>query len=222
MIAAGLDGPDKFALLRGKRLAIQAPGSIDQYLLGSGLAKAGLNPQSDAIWAAGLAYPDIIRAIGSGQADAANIPVPIAFLAERNGIGRIITPSWAIEPGAQLACQAMPDRFVADNRSAAVRFCMAHIHAARLYNKAAADKDPDVVHILNAATRIPEPLIIEAAPRWTWFNEDGIPNVDSIMAQARFWNGMHLFNGTLTEAQVFDLTPAREAAARLASEKPFG
>jgi len=222
MIAAGCDGVDKMGLLRGKRLAIQAPGSIDQYLLGRGVEKAGLNPQQDVVWSAGLAYPDIIRAIGAGQADAANVPVPIAFLAEKNGVGRIITPSWAIEPGAQLACQAMPDAFVAANRSAAVRFCMAHIHAARLYNKAAAEKDPAVVTILNAAIKIPEPLIVAAAPRWTWFNEDGIPNVGSILAQAKFWNQMHLFNGTLTEAQVFDLSPAREATARLASENPFG
>jgi hypothetical protein len=33
---------------------------------------------------------------------------------------------------------------------------------------------------------------------------------------------MRLFNGTLTEAQVFDLSPAREAAARLAQNNPFG
>ena len=150
------------------------------------------------------------------------MPVPIAFLAERNNVGRIISPSWAIEPSAQLACQAMPDRFVATNRSAAVRFCMAHIHAARLYNKAAAEKDPAVVKILNEATHIPEPLIVAAAPRWTWFNEDGIPNVASILAQARFWNQMRLFTGTLTEAQVFDLSPTREATERLASANPFG
>jgi NitT/TauT family transport system substrate-binding protein len=222
MIAAGCDGVDKMGLLRGKRLAIQAPGSIDQYLLGRGVEKCALNPRDDVVWSAGLAYPDIIRAIGSGLADAANVPVPIAFLAERNNVGKIITPSWAIEPSAQLACQAMPDEFVAKNRSAAIRFCMAHIYAARLYNKAAAEKDPDVIHILNQATHIPEPLILEAAPRWTWFNEDGIPNVQSILAQSRFWNQMRLFNGTLTEAQVFDLSPAREAAARLAQNNPFG
>jgi NitT/TauT family transport system substrate-binding protein len=184
--------------------------------------KAGLNPQTDVVWSSGLAYPDIIRALGVGQADAANIPVPIAFLAERNNVGRIITPSWAIEPNAQLACWAMPNAFITGNRSAAVRFAMAHIHAARLFNQAAAAKDADVVRIVNEATRIPEPLILEAAPRWTWFAEDGLPNVDSVMAQGRFWNQMKLVGGTVTPEALFDLSVAREATARLAAGNPFG
>ena len=63
------------------------------------------------------------------------------------------------------------------NKSAAVRFAMVHTYAARLFNKAAADKDPDVVNIIASATKVPAPLITAAAPRWTWYTDDGQPNM---------------------------------------------
>src|SRR5262249_45671409 len=65
--------------LKGKTIAIQAPGSIDQYLLGRAAEKAGLNPKSDLNWSSGMPYPDMIKLMGAGRADAANIPVPLAF-----------------------------------------------------------------------------------------------------------------------------------------------
>ena len=118
--------------------------------------------------------------MGAGQADAANIPVPLAFLAEKNNVGKIVGPGSDIEPNAQLACWVMSSSFLAANRSAAVRFAMLHVHAARLFNEAAAKKDPDVVKIISDATKVPPPLIEAAAPRWTWYDDDGMPNVDSL------------------------------------------
>ena len=69
--------------LKGKTIAIQAPGSIDQYLLGRAAEKAGLDPKTDLNWSTGMPYPDMIKLMGAGRADAANIPVPLAFLAEK-------------------------------------------------------------------------------------------------------------------------------------------
>ena len=37
MVEAGMTTPAKMALIKGKKIAIQAPGSIDQYLFGRGL-----------------------------------------------------------------------------------------------------------------------------------------------------------------------------------------
>jgi hypothetical protein len=90
MVTAGMTAPNKMALLKGKRLAIQAPGGIDQYLLGLGAQRAGLDPRSDVEWSTGLAYPDIVKAMGAGQVDAANIPVPLGFLVERNNFGKLV------------------------------------------------------------------------------------------------------------------------------------
>jgi NitT/TauT family transport system substrate-binding protein len=222
MVAAGMTAPDKMGLLKGKKIAIQAPGGIDQYLLGVGAQRAGLDPRTDIDWSTGLAYPDIVKAMGAGQADAANIPVPLGFLVERNKFGKLVFSGYDIEPNCQLACWAMSSTYLTRNKSAAVRLAMVHTHAGRLYNKAAASKDADVIKIISEATKVPPNLIEAAAPRWTWFNEDGMPNIDSCMAQGKFWtDAMKLVTGSVTKEQLFDLSPAIEANERLAKSNPF-
>src|SRR5690348_4713425 len=213
---AGYTAVDKANLLKGKKIAIQAPGSIDQYLFGRAAEKAGLDPTRDLNWSSGMPYPDMIKLMGAGQADAANIPVPLAFLAEKNKVGKIIGAGSDIEPNAQLACWVMSSKFLSQNKSAAVRFCMLHTYAGRLFNKAAAAKDPDTIKIISQATKVPEALVKLAAPRWTWFDERGMPNVDSCLAQGKFWNKIRLVNASVTQEQLFDLSPALDADARLA------
>ena len=116
----------------------------------------------------------------------------------------------------------MSTKYLAENKSAAVRFAMAHTWAGRLYNKAAAAKDPAIIKIISEATKVPPPLIEAAAPRWTWFNEDGMPNVDSCMAQGKFWTDtMKLVSSSVTKEQLFDLSPAVEANAQLTKANPF-
>jgi len=221
MYDAGFTSVDKANLLKGKKISIQAPGSIDQYLFGRAAEKAGLDPTKDIDWSSGMSYPDMVKLMGVGQADAANIPVPLAFLAEKNKAGRIIGAGSDIEPNAQLACWVMSSKFLAENKSAAVRFAMVHTHAARLFNKAAAAKDPDVIKIVSEATKVPAPLIELAAPRWTWFDEKGMPNVESCLAQGKFWNQIKLVNATVSQQQLFDLSPAKEADDRLSKSNPF-
>ncbi len=223
MVQAGMTAPNKMALLKGKTIAIQAPGGIDQYLLGLGAQRAGLDPRTDVEWKSGLPYPDIVKIMGAGQADVANVPVPLGFLVEKNNFGKLVFSGWDIEPNTQLACWAMSQKFLEGNKSAAVRFAMVHTHAGRLYNKAAAAKDADVIKIISEATKVPTPLIEAAAPRWTWFNDDGMPNIDSCMAQGKFWTEtMRLASGTLSKETLFDLSAATEANRRLESANPFG
>ena len=99
---------------------------------------------------------------------------------------------------------------------------MVHTHAARLFNKAAAEKDPSVVKIISDATKVPEPLIAAAAPRWTWYTDDGLPNVESVMAQFKFMSqSMNMVSSKVTPDMLFDLATAKEAAQRLKSANPF-
>jgi NitT/TauT family transport system substrate-binding protein len=223
MVDAGFTAPDKFALLKGKRIAIQAPGGIDQYLLGVGVQRAGLDPRTDVSWNSGLTYPDIVKSIGAGQTDVANVPVPLGFLVEKNNFGKLVFSGYDIEPNCQLACWAMSGSYLAAYKSAAVRFAMAHTYAGRLFNKAAVAKDPEVIKIVSDATKVPTALIEQAASRWTWFTEDGMPNIDSCMAQGRFWTeSMKMVSaGTVTKERLFDLSPAVEANERLAKSNPF-
>ncbi|MEJ0068523.1 MAG: ABC transporter substrate-binding protein [Pseudomonadota bacterium] len=222
MYEAGLDTIEKMGMLSGKRIGIQAPGSIDQYLVGRGLQKTGVDPRTQVDWVQGLAYPDIIKAMGAGRLDGAQIPVPLALLAEKNQAGHIIGPSWTIEPDAQLACFAINGEVLRSKYSAAVRYAMAHIHAGRLFNAAAQSQDADIIRIMSEATKVPGDLIKQAAPRWTWFTEDGMPVVRSVLAQAKFWaTEFSLVPKPLDEATVFDLTAVKEAVDRLSRENPF-
>src|SRR6478736_5821658 len=111
MYEQGYRSANDGAKLKGKTIAIQAPGSIDQYLLGRAAEKAGLNPKTDLNWSSGMPYPDMIKLMGAGRADAANIPVPLAFLAEKNNVGKIVGPGSDIEPDAQLACWVMSSSY---------------------------------------------------------------------------------------------------------------
>jgi NitT/TauT family transport system substrate-binding protein len=222
MYEAGYRSANDGAKLKGKKIAIQAPGSIDQYLLGRAAEKAGLNPRTDLDWSAGMPYPDMIKLMGAGQADAANIPVPLAFLAEKNNVGKIVGAGSDIEADAQLACWVMSSSYLQSKKDAAVRFAMVHTHAARLFNKAAASKDEAVVKIISDATKVPAPLIAAAAPRWTWYDEDGMVNVASVMAQHKFLTeSMKLVSGSVSEDKMFDFGPAKEAAGRLKTANPF-
>jgi NitT/TauT family transport system substrate-binding protein len=57
MHEAGYTSTDKAKLLKGKKIAIQAPGSIDQYLFGRAAEKAGLDPTKDLDWSSGMPFP---------------------------------------------------------------------------------------------------------------------------------------------------------------------
>lgn len=223
MYEAGVIGIDKFALLKGAKFSLQAPGGIDQYLLARGLEKAGLDPRTGASYSAGLTYPDIIKSLGTGVTDAAQCPVPLAFLAEANNVGKIIGAGYEIEPGCQLACWAMPTRFMEGSRKAAVAFAMAHIHAARVFSEAARTKDPEIVKIISEATKVPAPLIEKAAPRWTGYDVDGMPDTANVMRQAAFWvDTMKLIGGPVPKQEtLLDLSIAQEAAATLKTANPF-
>ena len=73
-----------------------------------------------------------------------------------------------------------------------------------------------------AALNKPE-LVRAIAPNWSYFNEDGMPLVDSIMEMQDFWSGRYFsaVERKVTREQLFDLDVAREAQARLAKEQPF-
>ena len=219
---AGATSVDKFGMLKGARFSMQVPGGIDHYLLARGLQRAGLDPRKDAIYSSGLTYPDIIKSLGAGIADAAQIPVPLAFLAETNSAAKILCTGADIEPGAQLACWAMPKKFLETNRKAAVAFAMAHIYAARLFVEAATNKDPGIIKILSDGSKIPGPLIEKAAPRWTGFDKEGAVDTASVLRQADFWvNTMKLIPGPVAKDDIFDPSVASEAAAILSASNPF-
>lgn len=221
-VEKGVTSLDKFGALKGKRLAIQAPGSIDQYLLGKALQAVKLDARKDVQWQSGIKYPDMVKLMGAGQIDAAEIPVPLSYLAEKNKVGKLIGWGSDIEKNAQLACFAIHESILKSNFSAAVRFAMVSLYAGREFNRAAASGDEKVVEIIHEATKLPAAIIKSGAPHWTWMAEDGMPNVKSVMNQADYWHSyFRLVPQAVTEAQVLDLAAVKEANRQLARKNPF-
>ena len=77
---------------------------------------------------------------------------------------------------------------------------------------------------LARTTALNKPELVKGiAPNWSYINEDGVPLVDKIMEIQDFWAGpqFKLVERKVTREQLFDLTLAKDAVARLAKDKPF-
>ena len=215
-----------FAKLKGKRLGVNALGSINQYNLAQGLIRAGLDPVKDVHWIVNIPQPDLMKMLGQRQVDATDLAYQFGYFAQQNKWGPIVATGDQIVPNGQIAAYVVRKNFLDQHRDALIRFAMAYLQGIHEFNAAAADpgKYPKIVDILAKNTALNKPALIKAiAPHWSYLNEDGTPEVDSIMAMQDFWT--HHFNFVKTEVprdKLFDLSIAKEAKQRLAKEKPFG
>src|SRR5690349_13545304 len=223
---AGVHSMADFAKLKGKRMGVGALGSINQYNLAQALLKAGLDPAKDVQWVVNISQPDLMKMLGQGQVDATNLAWQFGVFAQQNKWGPIVVTDDQVVPDAAIGMYAARKEFLDKSHDVAVRFAMAYLHAVPEFNAAAQapDKHPDVVEILAKNTALNKPELVKAiAPHWSYINEDGVPLADSVMAMQDFWSGKYFqyVEKKVTREQLFDLTVAKEAKARLDKEKPF-
>jgi NitT/TauT family transport system substrate-binding protein len=223
----GVKSMADFAKLKGKKMGVGALGSINQYNLAQALLKAGLDPAKDVQWVVNVSQPDLMKMLGQGQVDATDLAWQFGVFAEQNKWGPVVATGDQMVPGAAIGMFAARKDFLEKNRDVAVRFAMAYLHAAKEFNAAAQapDKHMDVVELLAKNTALNKPELVKSiAPHWSYVNEDGMPLVDSITEMQDFWSGKY-FNYVekkVTREQLFDLSIAKDAKARLDKEKPFG
>jgi NitT/TauT family transport system substrate-binding protein len=215
------------AKLKGKRVGVNALGSINHFNAAQALIKAGLDPTKDVQWIMNVPQPDMMKMLGQDQVDATDLAYQFGFFAQNNKWGPIIATGDKVAPNSEIATIAVRKDFLARNRDAVIRFAMAYLQAAKEFNAAAAapDKHPEIVDILAKNTALNKPELVKAiAPNWGYIAEDGLPLVDSIMEMQDFWSGKHyqLVEKKVSREQLFDLSIAKEAKARLDQEKPFG
>jgi NitT/TauT family transport system substrate-binding protein len=224
---AGVHSMSDFAGLKGKKMGVGALGSINQYNLAQALLKVGLDPAKDVQWVVNISQPDLMKMLGQGQVDATDLAWQFGVFAQQNKWGPIVATGDQMVPNAAIGMYAARKEFVEKNHDAAVRFAMAYLHAAKEFNAAAQapDQHPDIVELLAKNTALNKPELVKAiAPNWSYINEDGLPLVDSVMGMQDFWSGKY-FNYVekkVSREQLFDLSIAKEAKARLDKEKPFG
>jgi NitT/TauT family transport system substrate-binding protein len=223
----GVRGLDDFAQLKGKRFGVAAVGSINQYNLAQALLKVGLDPAQDVQWIVNVPQPDLMKMLGQGQVDVTDLAYQFGYFAQTNKWGPIIANGDQVAPNTAIATCAVRKDFLQNHRDTVIRWAMAYLQGVQEFNAAAQapDKHPDIVEILAKNTALNRPELVKSiAPNWGYLNEDGIPQVDSIMAMQDFWSSKY-FNFVekkVTREQLFDLTVAKEARARLDREKPFG
>ncbi len=215
-----------FAKLKGKKIGVGASGSINQYNTSRALQAAGLDPRKDVEWIINIPQPDLMKMLGQKQVDVTDLAYQFGLFAQNNKWGPIVANGDQIEPNSQIATYVVRREFLQKNREALVRWTMAYLQGVKEFNQAAGapDKHPDIVDILAKNTALNKPELVKAiAPFWSYVSEDGIPQVDSILRMQDYWNDYYTFvERKVPREQLFDLSVAREAKARLDREKPFG
>ena len=227
MYDQGVHSLADFAKLKGKRIGVGALGSINQYNLAIALGKAGLNPATDVKWTVNVGQPDLMKMLGQKQLDATDLAYQFGYFAQNNKWGPIVANGDEIAPGMAIADIAVRKDYLQQHRDVVIRYAMAYLQGVKEFNAAAAapDKHMDIVDILARTTALNKPELVKAiAPHWSYINADGTPPVDEIMKMQDFWSGgaFHLVEKKVTREQLFDLSVAKEAKARLEREKPFG
>jgi NitT/TauT family transport system substrate-binding protein len=221
----GVKSGADFAKLKGKRIGLGATGSINQYLFARALQNAGLDPRTDVQWLTNIPQPDLMKMLGQNSVDATDLAYQFGYLAQNNKWGPIVVVDDQIDPDGAVGLYAARKDFIKDKRDVLVRFAMAFLQGAKEFNAAAVDpeKHPDIVEILAKRTALQNPDLVRAiAPHWSYTNEDGMPNIKSVMAQQDYWaDYFHLIEKKVPEETLFDLSVAKEAKARLDKERPF-
>ena len=225
MAESGVKSLGDLAKLKGKKIGVSGTGSINQYMFSLALQKAGLDPRKDVQWVFNVPQPDLMKMLGQNQVDATDLAYQFGFFAEKNGWGPMIATGDKIEPDSTIAVIATRQALLKDKRDQLVRFAMAYLQGAKEFNAAAAnpDKHPDIVDILAKTTALQKPETIKAiAPNWSYVNEDGIPNIPSVMRMQDYWADYYDYVEKKVSAErLFDTSIAKEAMSRLQSEKPF-
>jgi NitT/TauT family transport system substrate-binding protein len=222
---AGLRSPTDFAMLKGKKIGIGAIGSINQYDASQAMIRAGLDPRRDVQWISNVPQPDLIKMLGQKQLDATNVAYQLAVVAQANKWGPIVAMGDDIVPDAALAMYAVNRNYIGTNRDTLVRFGVAYLQGVKEFNAAAAepDKHPEILAILAKTTVLNKPELLKGiAPHWSYTNEDGRPQADSILKMQDFWADYFTFvEKKVAREQLIDATIAAEAKARLDRDKPF-
>lgn len=222
---SGVKSVADYGKLKGKRVGLSATGSINQYLFAKALQHAGLDPRKDVQWVTNVPQPDLMKMLGQKRVDATDLAYQFGYFAQNNKWGPIVAIDDSIDPNGAVGLYAARKDFIKDKRDVLVRFAMAYLQGVKDFNAAAGDPDhhQDIVDILAQYTALKKPELVRAiAPHWSYTNEDGIPNVKSVMAQQDYWfNYFHLVQKEVPESQLFDLSIARDAVTRLKRDNPF-
>ena len=177
-------------------------------------------------WVTGIAQPDLVKMLGRNLVDAADLAWQFGAYAADEKLAPLVMDGGSVDKQAQVAAYAVQQGTIGAKRDVLVRFAMAVMYAAKEFNAVAGDPDkyPDKLALLAKAAANGKPDLLKSfAPHWTSSSEDGMLNVPAVLKMQDFWvDYFHLSEQKIPEAQLIDVSIAKEASARLAKDHPFG
>lgn len=162
---------------------------------------------------------------GPEQVDVTDLAYQFGYFAQNNKWGPIVANGDEVEPNSSIGVYVVNKNFLANKRDVLIRFAVAYLQGVKEFDAAAKapDKNQDILGFLAKNTFLNKPELVKAiAPNWSYTNEDGMPPVNSIMEMQNYWADYFTYvEKKVTKEQLFDLSVAKEAKAKLDKEQPF-
>ncbi len=179
-LVGAITGPQQ---LKGKKVALNAPGAPCHYMIGKYLEKAGLELKDvDLTY---IPFPDVPTAFERKAIDASCVAEPAAANVEMKGVGKILAPLDATIPHMQVSVLMASPKLL-KNPDLLRRWLRAFYKGVRIGN----DKTPQVIQYLNKYTKIPTAVLERSI--WTYADPRGRMNVESLEDQVAFFQKVGL------------------------------
>jgi ABC-type nitrate/sulfonate/bicarbonate transport system substrate-binding protein len=164
--------------LRGRSVAVNAPGNVSDFYVERALRDAGLG--KEAVNETILSLPAMITAFGNRSLDAGTLIDPLTTVAVRRGVAVRWLEAGAIYPRHETAALFYGASFTGPRAAAAQRFMVGWLRGTRAYEDAfSRGVERDAVLALLARETGLEQAVIEAIPP-LYINPDGHVNTAQI------------------------------------------
>ena len=170
--------------LKGRKVAMFAKGSIQDYLMGKMAEEVGLTVRDfDVTY---MAAPQQLTAYQAKAIDAAQVNEPWGANFEARGVAvRFRTPDQVRGLGpVQIGVIMYSGKFIADRRATAQRWMNAYLQGCRLYSEKGIH-NAEVLAILEKYTKVPAKTIEAAIPQYQ--DPSGRPNLNSLADQIKWY-----------------------------------
>lgn len=168
--------------LKGKKVAINAPGATE-YWLSQALSTGGLTVADVDLET--IPFADAVTALGSGAIDAAMLGEPTATLAEQQGFGVRLATDFPVQGITPTVVYANSD-FLANEPDVATKLMAGYLKACRAIMERGLS-DPTIAGIVAEYTNLPIELITTSVS--PLFSVDGAINGDGLQTLQAFFRG---------------------------------
>jgi NitT/TauT family transport system substrate-binding protein len=146
---------------RGRKIAVNVPGALPEFLLTLILDKYGMTLKD--VDETMIGFPDMLVALNNKSVDVAFLPEPFATAAIANGTGALIVPESGVGAGELTSMVLFSGPFMRERHDVAVRFLRALLRAAQ-ETKGAFTKDATLNELLAQATKLKPEAIRDSVP----------------------------------------------------------